>query len=74
MQTCTDVRGDYSGTGLRCDEYPFASAEERGTDGLRYSARLIDGPENEEGGRHLNSMYTANRIVDGGAFYVTGVP
>ncbi|WP_373995407.1 NucA/NucB deoxyribonuclease domain-containing protein [Streptomyces spongiicola] len=45
IQTCSDVRGDYSGTGLRCDEHPFASAEERGTDGLRYSGRLIDRPE-----------------------------
>ncbi len=74
IKTCNDVWGDYSGTPLQCDEYPFASTKERGADNLRYSARLIDGPDNEEGGRRLNSMYTANRILDGDAFYVTIVP
>ncbi|MEV5089334.1 NucA/NucB deoxyribonuclease domain-containing protein [Streptomyces griseoincarnatus] len=71
IKTCNDVWGDYSGTDLQCDEYPFASTKERGADNFRYSARLIDGPDNEEGGRRLNSMYTANRILDGDAFYVT---
>nr|WSZ18826.1 NucA/NucB deoxyribonuclease domain-containing protein [Streptomyces canus] len=73
-KTCNDVWGDYSGTSLQCDEYPFASTKERGADNLRYSARLIDGSDNEEDGRRLNSMYTANRILDGDAFYVTIVP
>ncbi|MEU5521551.1 NucA/NucB deoxyribonuclease domain-containing protein [Streptomyces sp. NPDC047860] len=69
-----DVWGDYSGPDLQCDEYPFASTKERGADNFRYSARLIDGPDNKGGGRRLNSMYTANRILDGDAFYVTVVP
>ncbi|MFD5013943.1 NucA/NucB deoxyribonuclease domain-containing protein [Streptomyces chartreusis] len=28
MQECKKVRGDYSGSGLECDEYPFASTKE----------------------------------------------
>lgn len=44
---CNDVRGDYSGTSLQCDGNPFASTKERGADNLRYSARLIDAPDNE---------------------------
>ncbi|MEU6384437.1 NucA/NucB deoxyribonuclease domain-containing protein [Streptomyces bauhiniae] len=74
IKTCNDVWGDYSGTPLQCDEYPFASTKERGAENLRYSARLIDGPDNEAGGRRLNSTYTANRILDGDAFYVIVVP
>lgn len=70
-KTGNDVWGDYSGTSLQCDEYPFASTEERRANNLRYSAGLIDGPDNEEGERRLNSMYTANHILDGDAFYVT---
>ncbi|MCC3650767.1 hypothetical protein LIX60_04590 [Streptomyces sp. S07_1.15] len=71
IDTCHDIWGDYSGTGLQCDEYPFASTKEGANAGDdRYSARLIDGPDNEAGGRRLNSMYTANRILDGDPFYV----
>lgn len=69
--TCEDVWGDYAGTRLQCDEYPFASTKEGANAGDdRYSARLIDGKDNENGGRRLNSMYTANRILDGDPFYV----
>ncbi|MDX3804125.1 NucA/NucB deoxyribonuclease domain-containing protein [Streptomyces sp. AK04-3B] len=74
IKTCKDVWGDYSGTGLECDEYPFASTKERGEDNERYSARLIDGTDNGKGGNRLNAMYTMNRVLDGDAFYVTIVP
>ncbi|MCK7627786.1 NucA/NucB deoxyribonuclease domain-containing protein [Streptomyces sp. RS10V-4] len=72
IKECAKVWGDYSGTPLQCDEYPFASTREgsgKGDD--RYSVRLIDGKDNETGGNRLNLMYTANRILDGDPFFVT---
>ncbi|MDN3061239.1 NucA/NucB deoxyribonuclease domain-containing protein [Streptomyces sp. SRF1] len=51
---CNDVWGDYSGTDLQCDEYPFASTKEGSNKGDdRYSVRLIEGTDNESGGRRL---------------------
>ncbi|MEU7213867.1 NucA/NucB deoxyribonuclease domain-containing protein [Streptomyces sp. NPDC044989] len=71
IATCENIWGDYSGTRLQCDEYPFASTKEGADTGDdRYSARLIDGDDNEAGGRRLNSMYIANRMLDGDPFYV----
>ncbi|MDG5801569.1 NucA/NucB deoxyribonuclease domain-containing protein [Streptomyces ossamyceticus] len=68
---CGKVWGDYSGTDLQCDEYPFASTKEGSTKGdNRFSVRLIDGDDNETGGRKLDEMYTLNRILDGDAFYM----
>ncbi|MFJ3719889.1 NucA/NucB deoxyribonuclease domain-containing protein [Streptomyces sp. NPDC090057] len=59
------------GTDLQCDEYPFASTKEGSTKGdNRFSVRLIDGDDNETGGRRLDQMYTLNRILDGDAFYM----
>ncbi|WP_327416408.1 NucA/NucB deoxyribonuclease domain-containing protein [Streptomyces sp. NBC_01233] len=75
IATCKDVWGDYSGTKLQCDEYPFASTKEgAAAPGKRFSARLIDGGDNETGGRRLNEMYTLNRILNGDAFYVKITP
>ncbi|MFF4606107.1 NucA/NucB deoxyribonuclease domain-containing protein [Streptomyces sp. NPDC001339] len=72
IKECNKVWGDYSGTPLQCDEYPFASTREGSTKGDdRYSVRLIDGKDNETGGNRLNLMYTANRILDGDPFFVT---
>ncbi|WP_437022841.1 NucA/NucB deoxyribonuclease domain-containing protein [Streptomyces sp. enrichment culture] len=66
-----NVWGDYSGTSLQCDEYPFASTKEGSNKGDdRYSVRLIEGTDNEEGGRRLNTMYTLNRMLDGDPFYM----
>lgn len=71
IATCNNVWGDYSGTSLQCDEYPFASTKEGSNKGDdRYSVRLIEGTDNEEGGRRLNTMYTLNRMLDGDPFYV----
>ncbi|MFF8036254.1 NucA/NucB deoxyribonuclease domain-containing protein [Streptomyces sp. NPDC016626] len=71
IATCNNVWGDYSGTPLQCDEYPFASTKEGANKGdNRYSVRLIEGSDNEEGGRRLNSMYTLNRMLDDDPFYV----
>ncbi|NJP52472.1 hypothetical protein HCJ93_21030, partial [Streptomyces sp. SBST2-5] len=54
-----------------CDEYPFASTQEGSTKGdNRFSVRLIDGDDNETGGRRLDQMYTLNRMLDGDAFYM----
>ncbi|MET9057101.1 NucA/NucB deoxyribonuclease domain-containing protein [Streptomyces antibioticus] len=71
IKECGIVWGDYSGTGLQCDEYPFASTKEGSTKGdNRFSVRLIEGDDNETGGRRLDQMYTLNRILDGDAFYL----
>ncbi|MEU3963239.1 NucA/NucB deoxyribonuclease domain-containing protein [Streptomyces buecherae] len=71
IATCRDVWGNYSGSGLQCDEYPFASTKEgANAKGQRYSARLIDGSDNLEGGKRIKSVYEKNRMLDGDAFYV----
>ncbi|MEU2334033.1 NucA/NucB deoxyribonuclease domain-containing protein [Streptomyces sp. NPDC013172] len=68
---CRAVWGDYSGTGLECDEYPFASTKEGSTKGdNRYSVRLISGTDNDESGKRILAMYTTNRVLDGDPFYV----
>ncbi|MFE3788061.1 NucA/NucB deoxyribonuclease domain-containing protein [Streptomyces goshikiensis] len=75
IATCNDAWGNYMGTTLQCDEYPFASTKEgAAAPGNRFSARLIDGTDNETGGRKLNEMFTLNRILDGDAFYVKITP
>ncbi|MFE7133410.1 NucA/NucB deoxyribonuclease domain-containing protein [Streptomyces sp. NPDC057638] len=71
IKMCKEIWGDYSGTRLQCDEYPFASTHEGSAKGdNKYSVRLIDKTDNEEGGRMLNSMYTLNRVLDGDPFYL----
>ncbi|MFF6779014.1 NucA/NucB deoxyribonuclease domain-containing protein [Streptomyces sp. NPDC012637] len=75
IKECKKIWGDYSGTRLQCDEYPFASTYEGSLKGNnRFSVRLIEGTDNEAGGRMLNSMYIANRILDGDPFYVKITP
>ncbi|MGW5211470.1 NucA/NucB deoxyribonuclease domain-containing protein [Streptomyces sp. NPDC004051] len=71
IRECKKVWGDYAGSGLQCDEYPFASTKEGSTKGdNRFSVRLIDGPDNRKGGERLAAMYTINRILDGDPFHV----
>ncbi|MCX5009237.1 NucA/NucB deoxyribonuclease domain-containing protein [Streptomyces sp. NBC_00638] len=71
IKECEQVWGDYKGTDLQCDEYPFASTKEGSTKGdNRFSVRLIDGTDNQTGGRRLDEMYTLNRILNDDAFYV----
>ncbi|MFE9256086.1 NucA/NucB deoxyribonuclease domain-containing protein [Streptomyces sp. NPDC006879] len=71
ISECKKVWGDYSHTGLECDEYPFASTKEGSKKGdNRFSVRLIDGGDNGEGGRRINTMYTTNRVLDDDPFYV----
>jgi hypothetical protein len=71
IKECKKVWGDYAGSGLECDEYPFASTKEGSTKGdNRFSVRLIDGKDNRKGGERLNEMYTLNRVLDGDPFYV----
>ncbi|MFK4143857.1 NucA/NucB deoxyribonuclease domain-containing protein [Streptomyces sp. NPDC004065] len=71
IRECKKVWGDYTGSGLQCDEYPFASTKEGSTKGdNRFSVRLIDGKDNRKGGERLAAMYTLNRVLDGDAFYM----
>ncbi|MGI5484726.1 NucA/NucB deoxyribonuclease domain-containing protein [Streptomyces lavendofoliae] len=75
MKECKKVWGDYSTTRIQCDEYPFASTYEGSLKGdNRFSVRLIEGTDNEAGGRMLNSVYISNRILDGDPFYVQITP
>jgi hypothetical protein len=81
IKTCEDIWGDYSGSGLECDEYPFASTYEganrqdsTGKNVNRYSARLIDGTDNGNGGNVIGAVYSANRMLDNDPFYVKIIP
>ncbi|MFD7875048.1 NucA/NucB deoxyribonuclease domain-containing protein [Streptomyces sp. NPDC059766] len=66
IQECKKVWGDYTGSGLECDEYLFTSAEEGSTKGdNRFSVRLIDGPDNRKGGEYVNAVQTLNRVING---------
>ncbi|MGV2916347.1 NucA/NucB deoxyribonuclease domain-containing protein [Streptomyces alfalfae] len=68
---CKKVWGNYTGSGLQCDEYPFASTREGSKKGdNRFSVRLIDGKDNLAGGKRINKTYTRNRVLDGDPFYV----
>ncbi|MHB8845004.1 MAG: RHS repeat-associated core domain-containing protein [Nitrospirota bacterium] len=53
---------DSSSTGLWCDEYPFASAEEGGSD-LTTSTRLVPDWEQQIQGGKLGAFYTACKIT-----------
>jgi hypothetical protein len=57
--------------GQQCDEYPMAStwqgAEHGGGD---YSRRMINGWQNEEGGKALGRFYLYNRIIEKDKFLV----
>ncbi|MGI5508386.1 NucA/NucB deoxyribonuclease domain-containing protein [Streptomyces sp. CA-106131] len=69
ISECKKVWGDYSGSGLECDEYPFASMKEGSAKGdNRFSVRLIDGKDNRKGDLRLDEMYTLNRVLDGDPF------
>lgn len=81
IATCRDIWGDYTNSGLQCDEYPFSStyegANQKDSVGNlvnRYSARLIDGKDNGDGGNLIKDVFTVNRILDNDPFYVTIVP
>ncbi|MEV2279140.1 NucA/NucB deoxyribonuclease domain-containing protein [Nocardiopsis sp. NPDC049922] len=75
VATCDDIWGEYDGSLLNCDEYPFSSTYEGAATGDdRYSARLIDADDNQEAGRRLGRFYREHRILDGDAFYVEILP
>ncbi|MFF4384595.1 NucA/NucB deoxyribonuclease domain-containing protein [Kitasatospora sp. NPDC001547] len=81
IATCRIIWGDYANSGLQCDEYPFSStyegANQKDSTGnlvKRYSARLIDGKDNGDGGNLIKDVFTVNRILDTDPFYVTIVP
>ncbi|MET9608097.1 hypothetical protein ABZZ17_24020 [Streptomyces sp. NPDC006512] len=60
----------------RWDEISAQYAEKEGAaaPGNRFSARLIDGTDDETGGPRVNETFTLNRILDGDAFYVKITP
>ncbi|MCP9211607.1 NucA/NucB deoxyribonuclease domain-containing protein [Streptomyces sp. NEAU-Y11] len=71
IKECNKVWGDYTGTRLQCDEYPFASTREGSLKGdNRFSVRLIEGTDNHNGGKAIQATYDANRILNGDPFYV----
>ncbi|OII59588.1 hypothetical protein BJP40_13310 [Streptomyces sp. CC53] len=75
IKECKKIRGDYAGTRLQCEEYPFARTYEGSLKGNnRFSVRLIEGTHNEAGGRMLNSMYITSRTLDGDPFHVKTTP
>ncbi|NDU71585.1 hypothetical protein GWI34_02945 [Actinomadura sp. DSM 109109] len=76
---CTQaIRDKASGLGLSCDEYPFASSEEGGTQNPRYSCAFLLLDENSNHGNALeNSLYKPNRILPAlneGGTYIQGDP
>ncbi|WP_328841915.1 NucA/NucB deoxyribonuclease domain-containing protein [Streptomyces europaeiscabiei] len=51
--------------GKQCDEYPFASTWQGAkTGGGKFSRRMIDGDQNEDGGRALGRFYLYSRIIE----------
>lgn len=57
--------------GKQCDEYPFASTWQGAkTGGGDFSRRMIDGTQNEDGGRALSRFYLYNRIIEKDKFLV----
>ncbi|MFF4542206.1 NucA/NucB deoxyribonuclease domain-containing protein [Streptomyces aureus] len=56
--------------GKQCDEYPFASTWQGAKTGGDFSRRMINGPQNEDGGRALGRFYLYNRIIEKDKFLV----
>ncbi|MGW4878794.1 hypothetical protein ACWEPI_19785 [Streptomyces sp. NPDC004262] len=57
--------------GLGARRVPVRQYKEGSTKGdNRYSVRLITGADNNAGGNMLLAVYSANRVLDGDAFYV----
>ncbi|MFD9984015.1 NucA/NucB deoxyribonuclease domain-containing protein [Streptomyces massasporeus] len=57
--------------GQQCDEYPFASTWQGAkSGGGDFSRRMINGQQNEEGGKALGRFYLYNRIIEKDKFLV----
>jgi hypothetical protein len=55
----------------QCDEYPFASTWQGAkSGGGDFSRRMINGKQNEEGGKALGRFYLYNRIIEKDKFLV----
>jgi hypothetical protein len=75
VNTCISVWGQYNGSLLNCDEYPFKTTYEGAAKGNGdYSARLIDAADNQAAGTLLGVFYNANRILDMDPFYAETTP
>jgi hypothetical protein len=78
IAVCKDIWGPgYTTGGLQCDEYPFASTMEGSATGTaangglqRFSARPVDGGDNQIAGQRLGTFLADNRVIDADSFYV----
>jgi hypothetical protein len=62
---------NYAANGRECDEYPFNSTDESaGKRDRRFSARAIDGSDNNRAGADLKAFYRLDRIANGDPFQV----
>ena len=73
---CTEALGrhiqpELNATDYQCDEYPFASTNQRAASGGYYSVREIPRGDNERTGQYLGAFYGAWRIANGDMFHVT---
>ncbi|MFI0793628.1 hypothetical protein ACH4OY_13195 [Micromonospora rubida] len=76
---CKTIWGEHNGSVQQCDEYPFASTDERASTGAPqpsdpqwYSVRVIDAEDSVHVGRDLleSDFYKTNRVLDHDQFYV----
>jgi hypothetical protein len=70
-KVCNQYWPDYASQGKDCDEYPFATTNERrGGTSSNYSAYPVTSEDNQEAGRRLSKFVGEMRIVDGDDYYV----
>ncbi|MDQ1018976.1 NucA/NucB deoxyribonuclease domain-containing protein [Streptomyces afghaniensis] len=70
-KVCNQHWPNYSSQGKDCDEYPFATTQERqGGESTNYSAFPVDSQDNQEAGRRLSKFVGEMRILEGDDYYV----
>jgi hypothetical protein len=82
IRVCEGQWPNYPSNDQDCDEYPFATTYEGSARDLyqtsepygRFSARALDSDDNQEAGNRLGVWYSADRILDGDAFYIDIAP
>ncbi|MFG1807832.1 FG-GAP-like repeat-containing protein [Streptomyces sp. NPDC049040] len=64
--------GNYSaGNTYQCDEYPFASTYQGGSNGPNtFSVQVVKADDNTTAGNRLGTFYKEQRIIDSDPFYV----
>ncbi|MFC9292971.1 hypothetical protein ACFTWH_06195 [Streptomyces sp. NPDC057011] len=58
------------GSGLACDEYPFAQSLEGASRNPDYSCHFLDGNDNSREGSLRKASLNGQRVLEGDAFYV----